>query len=190
MNESQPINKSIIPASNIRELTHIALFVAMLAVSSYIAFPLPFSPVPISAQTLAVSLLALMLTPGQAFKTVAVYLIAGSIGAPVFARGASGLGSLVGPTGGFLFGFLVAAVAMSMLKELGSGEKSFRRYFLVTLTGVPIIYAFGATWMMYSLSMELHKVWMVAVLPFLPGCIFKCVAASLLALSLDRVIKR
>lgn len=122
--------------NGVRELTRIALLVAMLSVSSYIAFPVPFSPVPIVAQTLVINLIALLLTSRQAFKTVAIFLAVGAMGMPVFARGSSGLGALVGPSGGFFVGYLVAVVVMSKLKELSGGQKSLGRYLLITLAGI------------------------------------------------------
>lgn len=176
--------------NGVRELTRIALLVAMLSVSSYIAFPVPFSHVPIVAQTLVINLIALLLTPRQAFKTVAIFLAVGAMGMPVFARGSSGLGALVGPSGGFFVGYLVAVVVMSKLKELSGGQKSLGRYLLITLAGVPIIYIFGALWLGHVLSLNLRGVLAAAVLPFVPGDIFKCLVASLLMRALDKAIKR
>lgn len=189
MNNSQRINKSAASVGGIKGLTRIALFVAMLAVSSYIAFPIPLSPAPVSAQTLVINLFALILSPRQTFKVMMVYLVAGAIGIPVFARGSSGLGVLAGPSGGFLFGLFAAAVLMSAFKDLWRGEKSFKRYLLVTLSGIPIIYFFGGIWMMRVISIDLRMIWSAAVLPFLPGDIFKCVAASLLASALGKAVK-
>lgn len=171
------------------ELSRTALLVAMLSVSSYIAFPLPFSPVPVSGQTIVINLIALVLTPKQAFKTVAVYLLAGAAGLPVFARGASGLGSFVGPGGGFLFGFLAAAVVISKLRELAGGKGSFKLYMLVTMAGIPVIYLCGAFWMASVTSLSPAKVLSAAVLPFIPGDIFKCAAASLAALALNKALR-
>ena len=176
-------------ARSVRELTRCALLVAMLAVSSYIAFPLPFSPVPVSAQTLAVTVVALILPSGQAFKTVSLYLILGAIGAPVFASGASGVGVFVGPTGGFLAGFLAAAVAMSALRERIFRENSFKAYLLIASIGALIIYFFGVLWMMIVTSLNLSGVFTAAVLPFIPGDIFKCSAAAFVARALNKNVK-
>lgn len=171
------------------ELSRTALLVAMLSVSSYIAFPLPFSPVPVSGQTIIINLIALLLTPRQAFKTVAVYLLAGAAGLPVFARGASGPGSFAGPGGGFLFGFLAAVVVISKLRGLVGGKGSFKLYMLATLAGIPVIYLCGAGWMALVTSLSPAKVLSAAVLPFIPGDIFKCAAASLTALALGKALR-
>lgn len=171
------------------ELSRIALLVAMISVSSYIAFPLPFSPAPVSGQTIVINLIALLLTPRQAFKTVAVYLLAGAAGLPVFARGASGLGSFAAPGGGFLFGFLAAAVVISKLRELAGGRRGFKLYMLLTLAGIPVIYLCGAGWMAFVTLLPPAKIVSAAVLPFIPGDIFKCAAASLTALALDKTLR-
>ena len=87
-------------------LTKIALCTAMLCVASYIVIPLPFTPVVLSMHTLAVNLAGLILKPKHAACVIGLYLLMGLAGLPVFAGGTAGIGKLLGPTGGFYFGFL------------------------------------------------------------------------------------
>lgn len=91
------------------QLTKIALCVALLCVSSYIAIPLPFTSVVLTAQTLVINVVALILTPVQSACAVGLYILLGICGLPVFAGGTAGIGRIIGPTGGFIVGFLVAA---------------------------------------------------------------------------------
>lgn len=172
-----------------RELTRIALFIAFLAVSSFLSFPLPFSPVPVTGQTIILNLIALTLKPKQVLKTMGVYIVAGVAGLPVFAKGASGLGALIGPSGGYLWGFLAAALCISMLKELRSGRGSFVYYFLITLAGIPIVYIFGVVQLSLVLSLDFRAALAMGALPFIPGDIFKCAVASFMALAAEKAIK-
>ena len=101
---------------NIYSITKIALCVSLLSVVSYFALPLPMTPVVLSFQTLAVGLIALILSPGQCAWAMVLYLLMGAIGLPVFSGGSAGIGKLLGPTGGYYFGFLFSAVAVSFIK--------------------------------------------------------------------------
>ena len=100
----------------IKELTKMSICIAIICISSYISFPLPFTPTMITAQTIAINLVALILTPKQSFIVVLLYIFLGAFGLPVFSGGTSGFGRLFGPTGGFILGFLVIAPFMSYLK--------------------------------------------------------------------------
>lgn len=182
--------KNVIVGGDVRELTRIALFVALLTVSSYISLPLPFSPVPVTAQTMVLNLIALSLTPKQVFKTVGIYILAGAAGLPLFAMGASGPGVLVGPGGGYIWGFLASAIVISVLKRTWGEKGGLIRNFLAALAGIPIVYLFGVTQMALVLSLDLPRALALGALPFIPGDIFKCAAAAFLALAAERVRKR
>lgn len=172
----------------LRELARVAMLVALLAVSSYIAFPLLFSPVPVSAQTLMVTMTAFVLPPRQAARALSIYLIIGLIGVPVFARGASGVGVFAGPTGGFLVGFWAAAVVMSLLNERLNGKKAFGGYLLIAFLGSLVVLVLGVLWMAAVTSLSPASLLSVAVWPFIPGDIFKCLAAAFLAKALGRTL--
>lgn len=94
---------------NIHDLTQMALLVALLSVSAYIAFPIPITLVSVTAQTLFLNLTALLLDRRKAAVTVAVWILLGAVGVPVYSGGRGGLSQLFGPTGGFIFAFLLAA---------------------------------------------------------------------------------
>ncbi len=162
-----------------QELTKMALLTTMICVSAYITIPLPFTPVALTAQTLVVNLIALLLAPGQAVFSIGIYLLLGLIGLPVFSGGMGGPAKLFGPSGGYLLSYLLAVALMSWLK----GKKySFARYSAVTiLVGMPVIYFFGSIYMKILTGMDWVGVLTAAVLPFIPLDLFKCFAAALIA---------
>ncbi|QUH20523.1 biotin transporter BioY [Alkaliphilus sp. B6464] len=183
MEEKTNINKAT--KISISEMTKISLCTALLCISSYILLPLPFTPIMITAQTIVVNLIALILKPIHSFISILIFILLGAIGLPVFAGGIGGLGALFGPTGGFIIGFLFAAIAISYLK----GKKiNLVRYLLVTiLIGMPITYLFGATYMSYVLNMGYMKTLQVAVIPFIVGDVIKATLASIIALKLNNI---
>jgi hypothetical protein len=96
-------------------ITLTALFAALIAAGTFISIPLPFTPVPVVMQNLFSLLAGLVLGPMLGAASVALYLIAGLIGAPVYAGATSGIARLLGPTGGFLFGYLLSAFVAGLL---------------------------------------------------------------------------
>ena len=94
----------------VREMVKMALLMAMNCVSAYVIIPLPFSLSPISLQTVFVNLLGFLLTPRQVLITMCAYLLMGLAGLPVFTGGTAGPGKLFGPTGGYIFGFMLTAL--------------------------------------------------------------------------------
>lgn len=162
-----------------KDLTKIALLVAMNCVSAYIIIPLPFSMSPLALQTLIVNLVALILTPKQAFMTMLVYLLLGLAGVPVFTGGTAGPGKLFGPTGGYILAFLPAVFLMAWLK---GKTYNFWRYVIVTVcVGIPVIYVLGVAQMMAITGLGIKEAIVMGVLPFLLGDIAKGVGAAYIA---------
>ena len=137
---------------NTMELTKMALLTALICVSAYIVIPLPFTPASLTAQTLVVNLIALLLTPRQAVFTMVVYILLGLTGLPIFSGGMGGPGKLFGPTGGYIMSWIPAVMLMSWLK---GKNYSFKRYCLVTiLVGMPVIYLIGSAYMKFITGMD------------------------------------
>ena len=92
----------------------------LVAICAHIAVPLGFTPVPVTMQTFAVLLLGLLFGPGPAFACLALYLMEGAVGLPVFSpHGPGGLAQLLGPTGGYLLSYPFAAALASVLYRRG-----------------------------------------------------------------------
>lgn len=149
---------------------------AVIAAAAQVAVPLPYSPVPVTGQTFAVLLVAGTLGARLGAASVALYVIEGLIGLPVFAGGASGAARLVGPTGGYLVGFVAAAVVVGALVERGFGRRVWMCA-VAMLAGEVVIYAFGLAWLArFPLPVGLLEAGLV---PFLVGDAYKLVAAAL-----------
>lgn len=162
-----------------QELTKIALFAALTCASAYIIIPLPFSPVSLTAQTFIINLMALLLTPRQTAYTLLLYILLGLLGLPVFSGGAGGPGKLFGPTGGYIFSWLIAVPLMARLK--GPRYSMFRYCAVTILAGMPLIYLIGTAYMKLLTGMNWTGAVTAAVLPFIPLDLFKCVAAAAVA---------
>ncbi len=154
---------------------------ALLALSAQVAVPLPFSPVPVTAQTLALTLLAASLGRARATAMAFAYLAEGMAWLPVFAGGAAGPHILIGPTGGYLAGFVPAAWLVGALAERGF-DRRFWTTALAMFAGNAVVLFFGAAWLARFVGVE--RAFALGVAPFLAGDVVKTlIAAVLLPLS-------
>ncbi|MBR5913187.1 MAG: biotin transporter BioY [Selenomonadaceae bacterium] len=169
------------------ELTKMSMCVALCCAAAYISFPLPFTPAPVTASTLVLSLTAFILTPRQTFTVILIYILLGIAGLPVFAGGTSGLGKIFGPTGGFILAWLISYPILSEVK--GSTPK-FSRYVIADLlTATPITYIGGLISMYLVMEISISQAFTMAVLPFIPGGVIKTLAAAFLGVRLNRMQK-
>ncbi|MBW8636375.1 biotin transporter BioY [Hoeflea sp. WL0058] len=152
----------------------------------------PFYPVPMTMQTFVVLVIGMAYGWRLGAATVLLYLAEGAIGMPVFAgtpeRGI-GLAYMVGPTGGYLVGFVVAAFAVGLLAERGWDRSIVKTLVAMTL-GTAIIFVFGAVWLGALIGWD-KPVLELGVIPFLPGAAFKiALAAAVLPLAWRGVSRR
>ena len=169
-----------------RDLTKLSMCVALCCITSYIAFPLPFTPGLVTALTFALSLTAYLLTPRQTFTVIAIYILLGAVGLPVLAG--QGLSRLLSPVGGFYFAWLVAYPLLSLTK---GAVPNVKRYLLANvLIAVPITYLGGLVSMMIMLEVNLLEAFTMAVLPFIPGDLIKAAAAAFLGVKLQKVLPK
>ena len=146
--------------------------VGILAASARIQ--VPFYPVPVTMQTLAVMVIAMAYGSKLGTATLFSYLFAGFIGAPVFAGGA-GFAYMAGPTGGYLAGFLLAAVVLGALADRG-WTRNWQTTAAAMLVGTSIIYLLGIAWL--SQLIGLDKAITFGLVPFIYGDILKLVIAA------------
>lgn len=137
---------------DVHRLTVMALLVAVLVVCSQLVVPV--GSVPITAQTMAVLLIALLLTPKYAALTVLVWVLAGALGLPFFANFKSGFGVLLGPTGGYIYGFIISAWLVSWLAGRQGGKFSWLRTALACTVGIVLSYLLGAVQLMLVLDLD------------------------------------
>lgn len=170
---------------NIRQMTLVSLFAALTAVGAFISIPI--YPVPLTLQTLFTLLAAMTLGSVMGASSQIIYVLLGVVGLPVFAGFKAGIGILFGPTGGFLFGFIISAYVIGKIIELKK-EKNIFYYFLAGLLGTVIIYIIGITQLSLVTSIGAKKAITVGMFPFVPGDILKIIAASFIASKLKLVI--
>jgi len=148
---------------------------ALLALSAQFAFRIPISPVPVTGQTLVVLLIGMAYGSRLGAATVLAYLVEGGMGLPVFANGTAGWPVIMGPTGGYLVGFVAAAFALGWLAERGMGRGPISTAIAMAV-GTIIIYVFGVSWLGQFIGFE--KAVAAGVMPFLYGDALKLVVAA------------
>ena len=159
--------------------------VIFLSIMSQLIIPLYFTPVPISLGSFGIMLVALLYGRKLGTATVISYVAAGSLGAPIFAGFKAG--SLFSPTGGYIIGYIVAAVILGYLSDKGIA-KSYVKTFLSLLLASAVILILGALVLM--LFVPIKNVFMAGVLPFIPGDMLKAIVATLLFPRLWKFIKK
>ncbi len=172
-------------SNQLKMTVYTSLFIAFIAIGAFIAIPI--GPVPIVLQNMFVLLAALILGPVWGLACVAVYLLIGFAGLPVFAGGTSGIAKLFGPTGGYLLAYLPCAfITASVSKGLG---KKMSSDIIAMVVGSLIVYAIGVPWLKMATSMTYGKALSVGMYPFIIGDIVKIIAAAFIAKTLRPVIK-
>ena len=179
--------------STVTDLALVAVFAGVISAAT-LAPAVPVGPVgvPITLQTLAIALTAMILGPWRGFAATALYLIVGFAGLPVFAGGASGLGTLAKPSAGYLLAFPLAALLIGWLARkivVRSQERSGLRWGLLFLAGLAGSFAFvhpmGIAGIAINAGLPLDKAFM-ADLVYWPGDVIKNIAASVVAVAVHR----
>ena len=169
------------PSAKRYALTYDAVLVlggsVAMALSAQLAIPLPFSPVPVTGQTLAVLLIGVLLGSRRGALCLLAYLAEGAAGLPVFAGGTGGVLHLTGPTGGYLVGFVVAALVTGFLAERG-WDRRFWTTIAAMLLGNIAIYAYGLPWLAFFVGAG--KALPLGLKPFIAGDIYKLLLAAVL----------
>ena len=173
-----PMGEVIWPgAGALRDFALITLGSVFIALMAQPEIILPFSPVPITLQPLAVGLTGALLGSRRGVLAVALYLAEGAAGLPVFAGGAGGILRFMGPTGGYLAGFMLSAFVVGSLCERGFG-RSFWTGAAALLCGNACVHVMGLAWL--SSFIGLSKAIQVGFIPFVGADLLKVVAAGLL----------
>lgn len=143
-----------------------------LALSAQISFQLPFTPVPITLQTFGVLLLGASYGAWRGAATTTLYLLMGVVGLPVFADQSHGLDVVLGATGGYLIGFVVASAFVGWLAQR-QWDRRFSSATAAILTGTVIIYAIGLPWLMVDQGLSWATTLEYGLYPFVPGDLLK-----------------
>ena len=140
----------------------------LTALGAQLTFHLPWTPVPVTGQTLAVLLVAATLGMRLGVASQGLYVVLGAIGLPFYAGGEGGWTAATGSTAGYLVGFVIAAAVVGALAERGQ-DRSVLTALPAVLFGTAVIYAAGATWLAHSLDISATKAIELGVTPFLLG---------------------
>jgi biotin transport system substrate-specific component len=167
----------VLPEPLTRSGVLIVLAAALTAVAAQVSVPVPGSPVPVTGQTFAVLLTAAALGPLRGLAAQVLYLGAGLAGLPVFASAGHGPGVVFGATGGYLAGFLVAAVITGYGARRGADRSPWRTLLLFALASA-VIYLIGTTWLCLDTGMSARAGIAAGVTPFLPGDAVKALLAA------------
>jgi len=174
------------PIEKLRMVVLASLMAALTAVGAYIYVPI--GPVPIILSTLFVILSGLLLGSRWGLTSMALYLLVGAIGLPVFAGGKGGFAHFMGPTGGYLFGYLLASWSTGFISERSRGRMILD--ILAVIIGSLALYALGVPWLKMVTQISWTKALMVGVLPFLIGDAIKASVVLILARSVRPILKR
>jgi biotin transport system substrate-specific component len=170
-----------------RAVVLMAVGSALLALSAKIQ--VPFYPVPMTMQTLVVLVIGAAYGWRLGGATVALYLLEGALGLPVFAGPVAGIGYMAGPTGGFLMGFLLAAMLTGFLAERG-WDRSLLQVLAVMAVGHAVIFAFGLAWLAQLFQFDFGRAWAAGVAPFYAATVLKTALAAALIQAGWRVLGR
>lgn len=151
----------------------------VVGISAQVRIPLGFTPVPLTGQTFGVLLVGASLGASRGGAALVLYLLLGVIGFPVFTEGGRGVQHVLGATGGYLIGFIAAAVLVGRIAERG-GDRRFPAALAGMAAGSMVIYAFGLIGLMVALGVGPGRALELGLYPFLVGDLLKALLAGLL----------
>ncbi len=192
---SRPVVDTLGPAFNPLRLSDRSLAVQLAAVifgtalmtaSSYVSVPM--LPVPMTMQTLAATLIGALYGWRLGALTIAVWLMQGALGLPVFSNGTGGIARLAGPTAGYLFAFPVAAAVTGWLAERGWTGDRFVRAFASMLVGNVLILTMGWAWLAVLIGAE--KAFLAGVVPFALGAVVKSALGAAILKAMNATVRR
>lgn len=162
-----------------------ALFAAIICVIS--PFKIPIGEVPITLATLAIYVAASVLNWKYGTTAIIIYILIGMVGLPVFSGFLGGVQRLVGPTGGFILGYIPCALVIGLI--IDKNERKKWMYPIAMVAGTVVLYACGTAWFMISLNYTLAAALMACVVPFLIFDAIKIILASVISPQLRKVLK-
>jgi len=164
---------------NVSLMAKAALIAALTAATAIVAIPI--GSVPVTLQVFFVLLAGLVLGPVYGALSMVVYILLGIVGLPVFAGGTAGIGVLVGPRGGYLFGFILAAIVVGAIGLGSRGESSIWRPAVAMGAGIVAIYVPGVAQLALVTGMSLTQAALAGAAPFIIFDVIKAVAATAVA---------
>lgn len=181
-------NMSEAPLLSVRQIALVGLMSAVICVLGPLSVNIPVSPVPVSLGFLGIYLAVSILGMKLGTLSVSIYLLLGFAGVPVFTGFTAGVGKLLGPTGGYITGYLFMALICGLFVDKWGGKT------LVSLVGMAlgtaVCYLFGTVWLAAQMSLTFPHALAMGVLPYIPFDLAKMILASVLGLQIRRRLKR
>ncbi|WP_312648525.1 biotin transporter BioY [Aminipila sp.] len=167
-----------------------AIFAAITGATAGIIIPLPFTPVPMTLATLAVMLAGGVLGSKYGSLSMIVYVLLGAFGAPVYHGYTGGFDKLIGPTGGYLIGYILTAFITGIIIEMINKKNNLYINVVAMSLGLSACYILGTLWFMFSTSTPLWTALVSCVFPFLIGDVLKIVIGAMLVTKLRSALDK
>lgn len=162
---------------NTKHLALTGLMAAVICILGPISLPIPISPVPVSLGFFAVYLTVYILGMKMGSVSVLIYVLLGFVGLPVFTGFSGGIGKVLGPTGGYIIGYLFMAPIMGFF--IDKWKTNYVLIILGMVLGTAVCYLFGTLWLAYQGGMSFSAALAAGVIPFIPADIAKLILAVL-----------
>ena len=181
------LRKELILNKTLSRTLGVLTFVIFTSLGAFVRIPLPFTPVPITLQTLFVLLSGVFLGSNLGTVTQLSYIFLGVLGLPIFTGAGSGLSYLVGPTGGYLFGFVLASLWLGKFIKY-SRDNLFATFIMLSIASLIILLS-GVIWLKLIFGYSFTKLLLIGFIPFIPGDLLKALMAASLYIKLKHRLK-
>lgn len=151
--------------NKVKSITFVALFTALIAVCGFISIPVPGTPIPIVLQNMMVVLVGLLLGPLMGTCSTLLFLLLGAVGLPIFSGGGGGIARFLGPTGGFLYGYLLATLVSGLIARTPKIDKKTPLWILIiaSFLGYVVMYIPGVIHFMLTMNATFSKTLLFAL---------------------------
>lgn len=173
---------------DIRKMARIAVISALLCIMGPIVLPIPFSPVPISLAILGIFLAVVILDMWEAIISICVYILLGLVGMPVFSGFSGGAGKLLGPTGGYIIGYIPFAIIAALF--INKFKRKILWSVIGMILGLAVCYLIGTIWLAIGARMTFKAALVAGVIPFIPFDLIKLAVSICIGRPVHRAVKR
>lgn len=170
---------------SIKEMTLVGMCAALMGIFSQLSIPMPFTAVPLTLQTFGAVVIAVILEHKLGTLSMIIWTLIGAIGIPVFAGFSAGMGAILGPTGGYIIGFIF----MAFIIGYGASKKNKMVLFIATYIGQAVQYALGVVQMKIVLELGWHEALVAGVYPFVVKDLIVVTIAVFAALAVKKILK-
>jgi len=168
------------------DVSVIAFFAALTAICSQISIPLPFTPVPLNLALFSVFMSGSILGSRKGAMSQTIYVLLGCLGLPVFANMRGGIGVVIGPTGGYIVGYIITSFIVGLFVKI---KQNFIVTGLSMTVGLVACYIIGTAWFVFITQTRIWNALLMCVFPFLIGDILKIFLAATLSQRLKEIYK-